>query len=90
MNAYEMELNTNHIAALDRSIREAKAVIEQKKQARAEQTQIVAAASREVKVTERLRETQKARHALELDRREQTAMDELVSANYSRKMLLNK
>lgn len=90
MNPFEMQINTNHIVSLDRSMREAKLIIEQKKQARTEQSQVVAAASREVKVTERLHETQKARHTADVERREQTAIDELVSANFARKMLSNK
>lgn len=87
LSAYEMELNTNHLAALDRVIREAQADLEQKKRACAAQGEIVAAASREVKITDRLRETQQNRHRLETARQEQNALDELVSANFARQML---
>lgn len=90
MNPFEMELNTNHLVALDRLVRESHAIAEQKKQACQRQRQVVAAASREVKITERLRENQRSRHRLELERSEQNALDELVSANFARQMLLNK
>ena len=90
MNPFEMELNTNHLTSLERSIREAQALVEEKKQACSRQSQVVAAAGREVKVTERLRENQKSRYRIELERSEQTALDELVSANFARKMMTAK
>lgn len=89
MNPFEMELHTNHLRAIDQLIREVQLKIEEKKQACAHQSQIVAHAGREVKITERLRENQHARHRLEQERREQTALDELVSANFARQMLTN-
>lgn len=87
INPFEMQLNTNHLNSLDRSIREAYAAVEEKKQTCARQSQIVAAAGRDVKITERLRENQQSRYRVELERSEQTALDELVSANYARKMM---
>ena len=90
MSAYEIELNINHLRDLDRLVREAQETIEGKKQACSEQSRVVAAAGREVKVTERLRETQQSRHQLESERRQQTALDELVAANFARQMLTAK
>lgn len=86
INAYELELNSNHIADLDRLQQQAQKNLEQKKQACIAQSKSVASAAREVKVTNRLRENQQTRHRLEAVRQEQTALDELVSANYARRM----
>lgn len=90
INAYELELNSNHISSLDKIRREAEAVLEQKKLACRRQSETVAAATRAVKITNRLRETQQSRHRAEADRQEQTALDELVSANYARQMTHSK
>lgn len=90
MNPFEMELHTDHLRALDRLIREVQAKIEEKKQACARQSKVVADAGREVKITERLRENQQARFWLEQQRREQNALDELVSANFARRILSDK
>lgn len=89
MNPLEMELNTNHLRSLDLTLRKAQAEVEQKQRAVAAQSVIVAAASQSVKVTERLRENQQTRHQTELERREQIAIDDLVSANFARRMLPN-
>lgn len=90
INPFEMELNTNHLHSLDNLIREAQKMVEEKKQALSVQSQTVAAAGREVKITERLRENQQARHRVELERREQNAIDEFVSADFARRLLTNK
>lgn len=90
MNPFEMELNTKHIAALDGLIRHAKAAVEQKRLALTAQSHVVAAANQQVKITERLHGNQKKRYQAELDKHEQTEMDELVSANYARRMIVNK
>lgn len=82
----EMELEALHIAALEGRKRRAAEVYEEKKRACAAQRLRLAAATREVKVTNRLRETQAQRHRHEADRHEQIALDELVSANYARQM----
>lgn len=87
MNPFEMELNTKHLTALDRLMRDAQTLLEQKNLACSRQSQIVAVAGREVKITERLRENQQSKHRIELQRSEQTALDELVSANYARRIL---
>lgn len=89
MNPFEMELHTNHLRSLDRLIQEVEAKIEEKKQVCARQSEIVADAGRQVKITERLRENQRSRHRLENERLEQNALDELVSANFARHMLTN-
>lgn len=86
MHIGEMELEALHISALERQKRRALEILEEKKRAVTEQRVKLAAASREVKVTDRLRETQAQRHRLETDKHEQNAMDELVSANFAREM----
>ena len=82
----ELELEANHLKALDRRKRDAVVELEGKRQACARQTELVAAAVRDVKVTYKLRENQQMRHRAEADRHEQNASDELVSANFARKM----
>ncbi len=86
INVFELEMNSNHISALGKNRRDAEAFLEQKKMACSKQSETVAAATRAVKITNRLRETQASRHKTESDRQEQTAIDELVSANFARKM----
>ena len=90
LSAREMELNLNHFASLNRLQQEAEKVLEQKKQACLQQGETVADAMREVKITDRLRETQKARHQIEFARQEQNNIDELVSANFARQILQTK
>jgi flagellar export protein FliJ len=90
IDPYELELNSNHISALDRLQREAQKTLEMKKQACFRQSKTVEAAVREVKITKRLRETQQARYQLEAGRQEQNNLDELVSANYARQMSQSK
>ncbi|MCW5960206.1 MAG: flagellar FliJ family protein [Pyrinomonadaceae bacterium] len=86
MNAFELELNSNHISNLDRLKRDAVAVLESRKAACAVQTAKVAKAMQAVKITGKLRENQALKHKGEADRSEQTAVDELVSANYARQI----
>lgn len=86
MNISEMELEAMHISALERQKRRAVEILEEKKCAAQAQSRNLAAAVREVKVTERLRETQALRHRIEADKQEQNAMDELVSANFARRL----
>lgn len=87
VNAVEMELNTNHFVSLNRLQQDAEKNLEQKKQACLQQGKTVAMAMREVKITDHLRETQQARHQLEVSRKEQINIDEIVSATYARKQL---
>ncbi len=84
--AFELELNSNHLSALDRLIREAVQILEAKKQACAQQGKTVAAATQQVKITNQLHDNQKQKHQLEVSRYEQNALDELVSANFARRM----
>jgi len=86
MNISEIELETMHISALENQKRQALIILEEKKQACAMQTEKLSAAVREVKITERLRESQANRHRLEADKHEQNQIDELVSANFARKI----
>lgn len=86
IDPFELELNSNHISALDRMQQEAQKALEAKKQACLHQSKTVEAATRQVKITNRLRETQQTRHKLEASRQEQNALDELVSANFARQM----
>lgn len=84
INIGEIELERNHIAALDRLIRETRQTLEQQQLTCRQQTQKVAAAMQLVKVTDRLRDVQRARHDRDAAREEQTAIDDLVSAKYAR------
>lgn len=85
----EMELDALHISALERQKRRAYEILQEKTKACEQQSARLAAATREVKVTNRLRETQASRHRLEADKHEQNAIDELVSANFARKLNAN-
>ena len=80
-------MSSNHFASLDRLQREAEKVLNDKKLACNTQSQKLAAAVREVKITNRLRETQVAKHKLEIDRQEQINLDEIVSANFARRLI---
>ncbi len=86
LNPMEMELNSNHFASLMRLQQEAENIVEQKKRACVRQGETVAAAMREVKVTDQLRETQKERHQQEFARQEQNSIDELVTTKFARQM----
>lgn len=86
MNIGEVELEAMHISALERQKRRAIEILEEKKQACVVQSAKLGAAAREVKITDRLRETQVLRHRLETDKHEQTAFDEMVSANFARQL----
>ncbi|MEZ5425394.1 MAG: hypothetical protein R2747_03935 [Pyrinomonadaceae bacterium] len=86
INAYELELDSLHLTELDRLKRDALEILEQKKKDCEKQTETVAAATRAVKITNRLRENQAERHKLETERIEQNQIDELVSANFARLM----
>ncbi|MFM9904721.1 MAG: hypothetical protein ACKVQJ_09145 [Pyrinomonadaceae bacterium] len=87
MNAIEMELNSNHFDSLKRLRQEAEKIAEEKDQACQRQIEAVAAAMSEVKVTGRLRETQKSAHDSESARQEQNSVDEIVSTNFARQLI---
>jgi flagellar export protein FliJ len=82
----EMQLHSNHFESLIRLRQDAEKELEGKKQACLRQGETVAHAIREVKVTNRLRETQRARYELEFSREEQNNIDELVSATFARQI----
>ena len=86
LNPTEMELNTKYFNSLDGLQREAEKVLAEKNQACAAQRAKLAAAAREVKITDRLREQQFLRHKNETEKHQQTALDEIVSAGYARKL----
>ena len=46
----------------------------------------LADAARQVKITDRLREQQFVRHQVEAEKHQQTALDEIVSAGFARKL----
>lgn len=85
-DALEMQLHSNHFESLIRLRQDAEKELEGKKQACLRQGETVAHAIREVKVTNRLRETQRARYELESAREEQNNIDELVSATFARQI----
>ena len=86
INAYELELNSNHFTSLDRLQREAETVLEQKKQACRAAEQNGRRRHARSKNHGSPARNQQARHRLESDRQEQNALDELVSANFARRM----
>ncbi|HQU83720.1 MAG TPA: flagellar FliJ family protein [Pyrinomonadaceae bacterium] len=87
VNIGQMELELNHISTLDRLKRKAQELLKEKKEACTAQQRKLAAAMREVKITKRLRETQETRYNQEVSRQEQTALDEIVAANYARRLV---
>ena len=82
-----MVLHSNHFEALNRRQQEAEKVLAQKQQECEAQSKTLASAMREVKITDRLRETQKSRYDLEFAREEQNDIDELISASFARQIL---
>jgi flagellar export protein FliJ len=82
----EMALTVKYLNALSTHEQTTRQVLEEKKQACANQSEKVAAAAREVKTTAILRQSQYARHMLELARTEQTALDEMVTTTFARQM----
>jgi flagellar export protein FliJ len=90
LNAMEMELNFKHFEALNRLQKEAEFVAEQRNLECRLQGEKVAYAMKEVKVTERLRDTQAERHQSEYERQEQNTTDELVSTGFARRLIQNR
>ena len=86
VNINEIEFERDHIAALDRLLRETRAEHERQQATCRQQTQKVAVAMQAAKVTDRLRESQESRHRHEQARAEQSSVDDLVSAAYARRM----
>ena len=86
LDVMELELSSKHLSSLDQTESEAQKFYEQTKQIAAAQSQRLAAATREVKITEKLRETQHQRHAVEASKTEQITLDEIVCANFARQM----
>jgi flagellar export protein FliJ len=86
ISSMEMELNSNHFASLNRLQQEAEKILAEKNYACRLQSEKVAAAMREVKVTDQLRENQKARHETEYSRQEQYSVDEMVSTRFAREL----
>lgn len=86
INPAEMELNLRHIADLERRRRELQELLEEKKLACKEQSRKVAEANKKVKITERLRENQQDQYKQELEREEQNSLDEIISANFARRI----
>lgn len=84
LNPLEMELNANHFASLNALQKDAQRAVEEKRQACLQQMEIVKAARIEMKVTDKLRADQKARHLAEFNRTEQNSVDELVSTKFAR------
>lgn len=84
INPAEIEMETGNIAYLKRRLEEAEKSLEAKKEECLKQTEKVVLASRDVKITERLREKQNARHNLELSRLEQNLLDEMATSSFAR------
>ena len=87
LNAREMELNSNHFTSLSRLQNEAEAELQQKRALCEKQVAVATHAMREVKVTDRLRETQYGRHRSEFARREQSGVDDHVAGMFARRLI---
>lgn len=85
----EMELSVKYLTSLDLLARHSKQILAEKKQACDKQSEKLAAAAQAVKATAKIRETQRARHHLELARGEQIALDEMVTINFARALCQN-
>lgn len=86
LNPREMELSSNHFASLNSLQKEAQKVVEEKQDACRRQLEKVHAARVEVKVTDKLRDSQQRRHNEEVARREQNNIEELVTAKFARRI----
>ena len=87
LDAREMELNSNHFASLNRLQKDAEVELREKRHLCNQQIGAVTEAMRDVKITDRLRETQAERHRLEYSRQEQNGVDEHVSATFARRII---
>ncbi len=83
---FEMQMHADHISDINRRRREAQEELVERKLACANQAKKLAEAHRNVKVTDKLRETQEARHKQEFERQEQNKIDEFVTTNFARQM----
>ncbi len=87
LDAREMEMNSNHFTSLNRQQKEAEEDLLQRNRSCTQQIGSVTEAMREVKITDRLRETQKERHRLEFSRQEQNGVDEHVAGTFARRII---
>ena len=90
LEAKEMELNSNHFTLLNRLQREGEDDLQQRQRSCTQQIESVTEAMREVKITDRLRETQEERHRIEFSRQEQSMVDEHVAGIFARRNLEGK
>ena len=90
VNSFELELASNHFASLNHLQREAEKLLAEKKHTYNQQMGKVTSAMLEVKITGKLRENQHIRYQTELATHEQTALDEIVSTTYARRMMSTK
>ena len=86
MTSMEMELNSNHFASLNRLQQEAERTLAEKNHACRGQSEKVALAMREVKITDQLRDNQRSRHESEYQRQEQNSVDEMISTRFARQL----
>lgn len=86
LNATELELSSNHFASLDRLQRDAEVELRVKQHACLRQIELVGEAMRDVKITDKLRESQEERHQQEYLRQEQNSVDDMVSAKFARRL----
>jgi flagellar export protein FliJ len=86
INVIEMELNSRHISALERQKVEARTQLREKQNACSDQMVQVTHAAQQVKITNRLRENQASDYRLNLARHEQSALDEMATTGFARKL----
>jgi flagellar export protein FliJ len=85
LNAAQMELNSQHISALEKQKAAARDELLQRKDACVRQMSQVTQAARDVKVTGKLRDNQVKVHREEASRHEQIALDEMATLGFARK-----
>lgn len=86
IGAADMESRSAYIVSLRQRAGQARKEFETKQAEVEHQVDRVTVAVRDVKVTEKLRETKEQRYAIDVARKEQSDIDELVTTAYSRRM----
>ena len=84
INPVELDLYSKHFASLERLRIETEKELEEKRSACNAQAVQLSEAARDVKVTGKLREKEKALFDQELAKHEQAALDEITNAKYAR------
>ena len=82
----ELDLYSRHFASLEKRRLEAEEALKEKRNACQMQVEELSKAAMDVKVTESLRDKQKAHFDRELSKKEQSSLDELTGAKFASRM----